>query len=206
MLLQEIHYPSKLLNNAVAEFSKLPGIGHKTALRLVLFLLKKSEEEVRLFGETMIELRNHIMKCKVCKNISDNSVCDICSDPTRSNSIICVVENIHDVIAVEKTKQFKGLYHVLGGVISPMEGIGPDSLEIESLIDRIGTGQPEEIILALNSTPEGDTTNYYLYRKIQAFGTKVSIPARGVSVGSELQYVDEITLGRSLINRTEFRL
>jgi recombination protein RecR len=201
----EIHYPSKLLNHAVAEFSKLPGIGNKTALRLVLFLLKKSEEEVNVFGETIIELRKNIKKCKICKNISDNELCEICSDTSRDSGIICIVENINDVLSIEKTNQFKGLYHVLGGLISPMDGIGPDSLEITSLIERLKLTEVNEIIMALNSTPEGDTTNFYIYKKVSVYGIKVTIPARGVSVGSELQYIDEITLGRSILNRINFQ-
>jgi len=202
---QEIQYPSKLLNNAVAEFSKLPGIGTKTALRLVLFLLKKSEEEVNLFGETIIELRKNIRKCKICKTLSEHEICEICSDSSRDNGIVCIVENINDVLAVEKTNQFRGLYHVLGGLISPMEGIGPDSLEITSFIERLKDSRITEVIMALNSTPEGDTTCYYLFKKMNAFDVKVTIPARGVSVGSELQYIDEITLGRSIQNRIHFQ-
>ena len=203
-MLQENQYSSKLLNNAVSEFSKLPGIGSKTALRLVLYLLKKTEKEVNLFGETIIELRKKIKKCKICKNVSDNDVCEICSDPSRDTGTICLVENINDVIAVEKTGQYKGLYHVLGGLISPMDGIGPDNLEINSLIDRINNSEIKEIIFALNATPEGETTNFYTYKKVSGFNVKITTLAKGVSVGSELQYVDELTLGRSILDRINF--
>lgn len=206
MIDNENKYSSELLNDAVAEFAKLPGIGNKTALRLVLYLLKKPEKEIETFGETIIKLRKNIKKCKICKNVSDSEVCNVCSDQRRINNLICVVENINDVIAIEKTGQFKGLYHVLGGLISPMDGIGPDNLEIDSLTERISKGNIREIILALNSTPEGDTTNFYIHKKIKQFNVKTTIPARGVSVGSELQYTDQITLGRSIINRIEFSL
>ena len=202
----ENKYSSQLLNNAVAEFSKLPGIGSKTALRLVLHLLKRSEEDVSLFGNSIIELKKNIKKCKVCKNVSDNDICDICSHDERDKNIICIAENINDVIALERTKQFNGLYHVLGGLISPMEGVGPDNLEIKSLIDRLKRGEAKEIIFALSSTPEGDTTNFYIFKKIRNLELKVTVLARGVSVGGELQYTDEITLGRSLINRVDFQI
>ncbi|NOZ35054.1 MAG: recombination protein RecR [Chlorobi bacterium] len=203
-MLQENQYSSKLLNNAVAEFSKLPGIGNKTALRLVLHLLKKTEEEVSLFGETIIELRKNIKKCKICKNVSDNEICEICADSLRDRKTVCLVENINDVIAVERTGQYKGLYHVLGGLISPMDGIGPDNLEIDSLVDRIKQSDTEEIIFALNATPEGETTNFYTYKKVSDLGVKITTLAKGVSIGSELQYVDELTLGRSIIDRINF--
>jgi len=202
--MQDTNYSSKLLNNAVAEFAKLPGIGSKTALRLVLHLLKKTEEDVTIFGETMIELKQNIKKCKICKNVSDNEICDICNNDQRDNKQICVVENINDVIAIEKTRQFDGLYHVLGGLISPMDGIGPDNLEIEALIERVAKGNIIEIIFALNTTPEGDTTNYYLHKKISGFNIKITALSRGVSIGSELQYTDELTLGRSIVNRIPF--
>lgn len=205
MINTENIYPSQLLNNAVAEFAKLPGIGNKTALRLVLHLLKRSEEDVNLFGSAIIELRENIKKCKVCKNVSDHDICEICSDKERNDQIICIVENINDVIAIERTRQHKGLYHVLGGLISPMEGIGPDNLEINSLIERLNKTQINEMIFALNSTPEGDTTNFYIYKKTRDFNVNTTILARGVSVGSELQYTDEITLGRSLIDRINFQ-
>lgn len=204
MINNENKYPSELLNNAVAEFAKLPGIGSKTALRLVLHLLKRSKNEVEIFGETIIKLRKNIKKCKTCKNVSDEEICNICSDKKRDRKMICVVENINDVLAIEKTGQFKGLYHVLGGLISPMDGVGPGNLEIYSLIERVQQENINELILALNSTPEGDTTNFYIHKKIKDFKIITTIPARGVSVGGELQYTDEITLGRSIINRIEF--
>jgi len=202
--MQDTNYSSKLLNNAVAEFAKLPGIGSKTALRLVLHLLKKTEEDVIIFGETMIELKQKIKKCKICKNVSDNDICDICNNNERDANQICVVENINDVIAIEKTRQFDGLYHVLGGLISPMDGIGPDNLEIDALIERVANPKTNEIIFALNTTPEGDTTNYYLHKKISGFNVKITALSRGVSIGSELQYTDELTLGRSIVNRIPF--
>ncbi len=203
-MLQENQYSSKLLNNAVAEFSKLPGIGNKTALRLVLHLLKKPEEDVTLFGETIIELRKNIKKCKICKNVSDNEICEICADGSRDNKTVCLVENINDVIAIERTGQYRGLYHVLGGLISPMDGIGPDNLEIDSLIDRLKSSVTKELIFALNATPEGETTNFYTFKKVSGLGVKITTLAKGVSVGSELQYVDELTLGRSIIDRIQF--
>ncbi|MCF6366135.1 MAG: recombination mediator RecR [Bacteroidales bacterium] len=202
--MQDIDYSSKLLNNAVAEFAKLPGIGSKTALRLVLHLLKKTEEDVTVFGETIIELKKKIKKCKICKNVSDYDVCEICKNKQRNNSQICIVENINDVIAIEKTRQYNGSYHVLNGLISPMDGIGPDNIEIDSLVERLENSKTEEIILALNTTPEGDTTNYYLYKKISDFNIKVTVLSKGVSIGSELQYTDEITLGKSIVNRIIF--
>jgi len=197
-------YPSLLLENAVNEFAKLPGIGRKTALRLVLHLLKQNEEDVELFGNTVIRLKKEIKYCQICHNISDTDVCDICSNPTRDESLVCVVENIKDVMSIENTQQFKGLYHVLGGIISPMDGIGPADLEIESLVDRVKTGKVKEIILALSPTMEGDTTNFYIFRKIAASDVKITTIARGVSIGDELEYADEVTLGRSIINRVAF--
>ncbi|MDH8701562.1 recombination protein RecR [Dysgonomonadaceae bacterium PH5-43] len=198
-------YPSALLENAVNEFAKLPGIGRKTALRLVLHSLKRSVEEVEAFGNAMINLRNDVNYCKVCHNICDDEVCDICSDPSRDSSLVCVVENIKEVMAIENTGQFRGLYHVLGGIISPMEGIGPSNLEINSLVERVGEDNVKEIILALSTTMEGDTTNFYIYRKLADKDVKVSVIARGVSIGDEIEYADEITLGRSIVNRTNFK-
>ena len=197
-------YPSRLLENAVNEFSKLPGIGRKSALRLVLHLLRQDKEQVESFGNSLIHLRNEIKHCKVCHNISDTEVCQICSNPSRNTSVICVVENIRDVMSVENTQQFNGLYHVLGGIISPMDGIGPSDLEINSLVSRIENGEVIEIILALSTTMEGDTTNFYIYRKLKDFQVKISTLARGVSIGDELEYTDEITLGRSLLNRVPY--
>jgi len=197
-------YPSTLLENAVHEFSKLPGIGRKTALRLVLHLLRQEEEEVEIFGNSIVSLKKEIKYCRVCHNISDTEICHICNNLSRNGQIICVVENIKDVMSVENTQQFKGLYHVLGGIISPMDGIGPKDLEIESLVERVGKGNIEEIILALSATMEGDTTNFYIFRKLASFDIKITTIARGVAIGDELEYADEITLGRSILNRTIF--
>lgn len=197
-------YSSALLENAVNEFAKLPGIGKKTALRLVLHLLRQEKFSVENFGNAIIKLRKEIKYCHVCHNISDSDTCSLCSDPNRDDSIICVVENIKEVMVIENTHQFKGRYHVLGGVISPMDGIGPSDLEIDSLVKRVSEGGIQEIILALSATMEGDTTNFYIFRKLAPYNIKISILARGVSVGDELEYTDEITLGRSIINRMPF--
>ncbi|MBR0501993.1 MAG: recombination protein RecR [Paludibacteraceae bacterium] len=197
-------YSSTLLDNAIKEFAKLPGIGRKTALRLVLHLLRQSNEEVETFGNAFITLRNNIQYCKRCHNISDTEICQICADQRRDSSTICVVENINDVISIENTQQFKGLYHVLGGVISPMSGIGPSDLSIDMLVDRVQTESIKEVILALSPTMEGDTTNFYLYKKLSPFNVEISTIARGVSIGDELEYADEITLGRSILNRTPY--
>ncbi|MPM86941.1 Recombination protein RecR [bioreactor metagenome] len=197
-------YSSLLLEKAVSEFAKLPGIGKKTAMRLVLHLLRQDTATVEAFGNSVITLKREVKYCKVCHNISDTDVCQICANTQRDSSTVCVVENIRDVMAVEATQQYKGLYHVLGGVISPMDGVGPGDLQIESLINRVKDGGVKEIILALSTTMEGDTTNFYLYRKLEKSGVKLSIIARGVSIGDELEYTDEITLGRSIVNRTVF--
>ena len=197
-------YPSQLLERAVEAFSQLPGVGHKTALRLVLHLLRQSTEDVDSFADAVIRVKHDVKYCKVCHNISDNEVCSICSDPRRDASVVCVVENIQDVMAIENTQQFHGLYHVLGGIISPMDGIGPHDLEIESLVERVEEGTVKEIILALASTMEGETTNFYISRKLKDTGVKLSVIARGISVGDELEYTDEVTLGRSILNRTPF--
>jgi len=197
-------YPSVLLENAVSELAKLPGIGRKTALRLALFTLKKTSEEVTLLGESIINLRNQVNYCRVCYNICDEEICSICNDMSRDTSLICVVENIKEVMAIENTGQFHGVYHVLGGIISPMEGIGPNDLQIAGLIQRAQNGNVSEIILALSTTMEGDTTNFYIYRKLSSFNIKISVIARGVSIGDEIEYADEITLGRSILNRTNF--
>lgn len=197
-------FPSRLLENAVNEFAKLPGIGRKSALRLVLHLLKQDIQEVELFGNSLIQLRSEIKHCKVCHNISDTDICSICSNPLRNPSLICVVENIKDVMSVENTHQFNGLYHVLGGIISPMDGIGPSDLEIESLVKRAEQGNVEEVILALSTTMEGDTTNFFIYKKLKNTNIKISTLARGVSIGDELEYTDEVTLGRSIVNRMNF--
>ena len=198
-------YPSQLLERAVQEFSKLPGIGRKTALRLVLHLLRQDTEDVMKLADAVNTMKHEVKYCQVCHNISDSDMCPICSDPRRDNSVICVVENIQDVMAVENTQQFNGLYHVLGGVISPMDGIGPSDLEIDSLVERVSHGEIKEVILALSSTMEGDTTNFYIFRKLAPYtDVKLSIIARGISVGDELEYTDEVTLGRSILNRTPF--
>lgn len=197
-------YPSQLLERAVEAFSQLPGVGRKTALRLVLHLLRQSTEDVDNFADAVIRVKHDVKYCKVCHNISDNEVCSICSDPRRDASVVCVVENIQDVMAIENTQQFHGLYHVLGGIISPMDGIGPHDLEIDSLVERVEEGTVKEIILALASTMEGDTTNFYISRKLKDTGVKLSVIARGISVGDELEYTDEVTLGRSILNRTPF--
>ena len=197
-------YPSVLLEKAVSEFAKLPGVGRKTAMRLVLHLLRQDVAAVEAFGNAIITLKREVKYCKVCHNISDTDVCRICSNPQRDASVVCVVENIRDVMAVEATQQFRGLYHVLGGVISPMDGIGPSDLQIDSLVERVQAGGVKEVILALSTTMEGDTTNFYIYRKLERFGIKLSVIARGISVGDELEYADEVTLGRSIVNRTPF--
>ena len=197
-------YPSLLLQKAVDEFSKLPGIGKKTAMRLVLHLLRQETSEVDAFGKAIVQLKHEVKYCKVCHNISDTDLCQICANPSRDSSTICVVESIQDVMAVEATQQFHGLYHVLGGVISPMDGIGPSDLQIDSLVDRVSKGDVKEVILALSSTMEGDTTNFYIYRKLAASSVKISVIARGISIGDELEYTDEVTLGRSTVNRTIF--
>ena len=201
----EQQYPSRLLENAVSQFSRLPGIGRKTALRLVLHLLRQDTEDVEQLASALTTMKREVKRCNVCHNISDQDVCPICSDPRRDRSTVCVVENIQDVMAIENTQQFHGLYHVLGGVISPMDGIGPSDLEIQSLVDRVGQGDVVEVILALSPTMEGDTTNFYIFRKLAPFPQlKVTVIARGVSVGDELEYTDEVTLGRSILNRTIF--
>jgi recombination protein RecR len=198
-------YPSQLLERAVSEFAKLPGIGRKTALRLVLHLLRQETEEVERFAEAVTQMKHEIKHCRVCHNISDSDVCPICSSPQRDASTICVVENVRDVMAIENTAQFNGLYHVLGGIISPMDGIGPSDLEIDSLVSRVAEGGVKEVILALSPTMEGDTTNFYLFRKLAGYDVKMSVIARGISVGAELEYADEVTLGRSILNRTPFQ-
>ena len=193
-----------MLEKAVAEFAKLPGIGRKTALRLVLWMLRQEDAEVAQLAEAVSRLKQEVRYCKTCHNISDTEECPICSDQRRDRTTVCVVENIQDVMAIENTQQFHGLYHVLGGVISPMDGIGPNDIEIDSLVKRVSEGGVEEVILALSPTMEGDTTNFYIFRKLSAFDIKVSVIARGVSVGNELEYTDEVTLGRSIMNRTLF--
>lgn len=197
-------YPSALLERAVKEFSKLPGIGRKTATRLVLHLLKKKEEEVEEFAGAITTLKHDVKYCKECHSISDTDICPICSNPLRDHSTICVVENIQDVMAVENTMQYRGVYHVLGGVISPMDGVSPGNLNIESLVERVAQNSVKEVILALSSTMEGDTTNFYIYRKLAEHDVKLSVIARGISVGDELEYADEVTLGSSIVHRRPF--
>lgn len=201
----EQEFASSLLENAVSEFAKLPGIGRKTALRLVLHLLKQDKQNAHQFGEAIIKLREEIQYCKVCHNISETEVCPICADQLRDASTICVVENVKDVMSIENTHQHHGLYHVLGGLISPMDGIGPQDIEIESLEDRVKSGEVKEVILALSATMEGDTTNFYIFRRLAPYpDVKITMLARGVSVGNEIEYTDELTLGRSILNRTLF--
>lgn len=197
-------YPSQLLEKAVQEFSKLPGIGRKTALRLVLYQLRQDPEDVQSFVEAIAKMKQEVHYCRRCHNISDSDLCPICADSRRDASTICVVENIQDVLAVENTQQYTGLYHVLGGVISPMDGIGPADLEIDSLVERVAHEDIKEVILALSSTMEGDTTNFYIFRKLGFSDVKLSIIARGIPVGDELEYADEVTLGRSILNRMPF--
>ena len=197
-------YPSQLLERAVQEFSKLPGIGRKTALRLVLYQLRQDPEDVQSFVEAIAKMKQEVHYCRRCHNISDSDVCPICADQRRDSSTICVVVNVQDVMAVENTQQYRGLYHVLGGVISPMDGIGPADLEIESLVKRVEEEHIQEVILALSSTMEGDTTNFYIFRKLAPYDVRLSIIARGIPVGDELEYADEVTLGRSILNRTPF--
>ena len=197
-------YPSQLLEKAVQEFSKLPGIGRKTALRLVLWMLRQDDSDVTQFTAAVNELKSGVKYCKVCHNISDTDICPICADQRRDQTTVCVVENIQDVMAIENTQQFNGLYHVLGGVISPMDGMGPADIEIDSLIQRVAEGTVQEVILALSPTMEGDTTNFYIFRKLAPYDVRLSVIARGISVGDELEYTDEVTLGRSIVNRTPF--
>ena len=201
----EQEFASRLLETAVSEFAKLPGIGRKTALRLVLHLLKQDEQEAVSFGEAIIKLRREIRYCKVCHNISETEVCPICGNPSSDASTICVVENVKDVMSIENTHQHHGLYHVLGGLISPMDGIGPADIEVDSLEERVKSGEVKEVILALSATMEGDTTNFYIFRRLAPYpDVKITILARGVSVGNEIEYTDELTLGRSIMNRTLF--
>ena len=195
-------YPSRLLDDAVGELSRLPGVGRKTALRLALHLLRRSADEVDSFTNAISRMRHEVKYCTVCHNISDSDICPICADSKRDTHTICVVENIRDVMAVENTQQYSGVYHVLGGVISPMDGIGPSDLAIDSLIERVAQGGISEVILALSPTMEGDTTNFFISRKLGPYDVRLSVIARGISVGDELEYTDEVTLGRAILNRT----
>lgn len=198
-------YPSKLLEKAIQELTRLPGVGRKTALRFALYLLSQKKETVHTFSNSITQLIDDVKYCKMCHNLSDTDVCDICANPHRDKSVICVVENIHSVMSIENTGQFHGLYHVLGGVISPMDGTGPADLELDSLFQRVESGGINEIILALNPTMEGDTTNFYISRRLAQSGVKFSVLARGVSVGDDLEYTDEVTLGRSILGRTPLK-
>ncbi len=195
-------YPSVLLARATDELGKLPGVGPKTALRLALHILKQPVASADSFADAISKLRHDIKYCRVCHNISDTDVCPICSDERRDHSTICVVENVQDIMAIENTQAYHGLYHVLGGIISPMDGIGPGDIEIDSLVSRVAEGGIKEVILALSSTMEGDTTNFYITRQLKPFNVKQTVIARGISVGNELEYTDEVTLGRSIVNRT----
>lgn len=195
---------NKLIEDAVNEFSKLPGIGKRTALRLVLHLLKQKPEEVERFGNSFIKMRNEICYCKECHNISEKDICSICEDVKRDKNLLCIVEDIRDILAIENTNQFKGLYHVLGGIISPMDGIGPHDLNIETLVSRVKENGTKEVIMALSTTMEGDTTVFYLYKRLKDFDVKISTIARGIAIGDELEYADEVTLGRSITNRIPY--
>ncbi len=197
-------YPSVLLENAVNELASLPGVGRKTALRFALYLLRRDEGYTENFTSALLDLRRKVKYCKVCHNICDDDMCSICADSERDRSTICVVENIKEVMAIENTGQFHGVYHVLGGIISPIDGIGPGDLQIDSLEQRVANGEVREVVLALSTTMEGDTTNFFIYRKLLPYGVKISVIARGVSIGDEIEYADEITLGRSILNRTSF--
>jgi recombination protein RecR len=198
------NYSSKLLEEAVEEFSSLPGIGRKTALRLVLYLLKQDDRTVERFGNTILRMKKEIMHCRICHNISDTEICQICGDVYRDHETVCVVENIRDVMSIENTQQYSGIYHVLGGIISPIDGIGPADLKIDTLVEKATSQSIREVILALSTTMEGDTTNFYIYKKLRDTPAIVSTLARGVSIGDDLEYTDEITLGRSIVNRVKF--
>jgi len=201
-----MNYPSQLIEEAVNELSKFPGIGKKSAVRMVLYLLKQQEHEVTKLGESIIKLRNKIRYCKRCGNVSDNDLCNICNSPKRNQQLICVVEDLRDVMAIENTNQYNGTYHVLGGLISPVNGIGPDTLNIDSLISRIKTEETKEIIMAISATMEGDTTVFYLSKKLKDMDIKISSISRGIAIGGELEYADEITLGRSIALRVPYNI
>jgi recombination protein RecR len=200
-----MEYPSKLIEDAVGEVSKLPGIGKKTALRLVLHLLKRDEDQTKLLADSLVAVRKHTKYCQQCHNLSDNDLCMICTSPRRDHSLICVVEDTRDVLAIENTAQFRGLYHVLGGIISPVEGIGPGDLQIDSLVERLRDNEAvREIILAISPTMEGDTTAFYLQKRLKQFNLKISTIARGIPIGGDLEYADEVTLGRSILSRIAY--
>lgn len=202
----ERQYSSLLLDKAVGEFAKLPGIGRKTALRLVLHLLKQPDVDVASFTDAITTMKHDVKYCRVCHNVSDSELCPICADSRRDSSLVCVVENIRDVMAIENTMQYHGLYHVLGGILSPMDGIGPADIEIDSLVSRVAEGGVTEVILALSPTMEGDTTNFYISRRLRGYDVRLSVIARGIAVGNELEYADEVTLGRSILKRTPFEI
>jgi len=199
-----MNFSSKHIENLIDEFGKLPGVGRKTAARYVLHVLKQDNKSVETFINAIVNVKNELKYCSVCHNISDKEVCNICSNPNRDNNLVCVVEDIRDVMAIESTQQYKGVFHVLGGIISPLDGIGPSDLNIESLVKRISDGEIKEVIMALSTTMEGDTTNFYIYKRLKDFNITVSTIARGISIGDELEYTDEITLGRSIINRVPY--
>jgi recombination protein RecR len=200
-----MNFSSKLLEDAVAEFTKLPGVGQKTALRLVLHLLNRDKEEVARFSTAVSRLRNEIQFCSTCHNISDSAICEICASPKRDHSLVCVVEDTRDVMAIENTNQYNGVYHVLGGLISPMDGIGPGDLQVDTLVERLKDGEVKEVIFALSATMEGDTTIFYLHKRLKQFDINISTIARGIAFGGELEYVDEITLGRSIVTRVPYQ-
>ena len=196
-------YPSHLLEQAMEAFNSLPGIGRRTALRLALHMLRQSKDDVQRFADSISTFREEVKHCRVCHNISDNDICDICSDPKRDTSTICVVQNVQDVMAIENTRQYKGLYHVLGGIISPMDGIGPSDLFIDSLVERVAGGEVKEVIMALSSTTDGETTRFFISRRLEPYNIVMTTIASGISVGEELEYTDELTLGRSIVNRVK---
>lgn len=197
-----MNFSSKLIEEAVNEFSKLPGVGKRTALRFVLHLMKQNKTDVEQFSHAFLKLRSELRHCEKCHNVSDKILCEVCSNTSRDHSTICVVEDIRDFMAIENTQQYRGVYHVLGGIISPMDGVGPGDLNIETLVQKVASGEVKEIIMALSTTMEGDTTNFYIYKRLKEYNLTLSTIARGISIGDELEYADEITLGRSIINRT----
>jgi recombination protein RecR len=199
-----MNFSSKLIENAVNEFSKLPGVGKRTALRFVLHIMKQNPSDVNQFGNAFIKLRQELRYCAKCHNVSDKPLCDVCLNPHRDHGTVCVVEDIRDVMAIENTQQYRGVYHVLNGILSPMDGIGPSDLNIESLVQKAASGEIKEIIMALSTTMEGDTTNFYIYKRLKEFNLTVSTIARGIAIGDELEYADEVTLGRSIVNRTPY--
>jgi recombination protein RecR len=199
-----MNFSSKLIEEAVSEFSKLPGVGKRTALRFVLHMMKQNKADVDRFSNAFLKLRSDLVYCSSCHNVSDNPLCDVCANPHRDKSTVCVVEDVRDFMAIENTQQYRGVYHVLGGIISPMDGVGPSDLNIETLVKKVSSGEVKEVIMALSTTMEGDTTNFYIYKRLKDYNVTVSTIARGISIGDEIEYADEITLGRSIINRTPY--